>query len=235
VVPILVHFLKDDDWAVKARAAHALGKTKDPRAFEPLLKVFRFRRGRNNACTSAATALGELGDPRAAKILIKALKHPIPEIRRSVASGLIKLNAPEALPHLLERIDDPDKTVRNNVAFAIAEYEDPSTFNVLREALEEETENSIKYAYVKGIEKCGHPESVPYLCGLLLDPSEEVKRSAAFALSSLKDSRAIPAFREALGEVSDPEIKQMYSHFLKRLEKDAEIGSRESIDDETEQ
>lgn len=229
-VPILVHFLKDNDWAVKARAAHALGKTKDPRAFEPLLKLFRNRRGKNNACTSGATALGELGDQRAAYYLIKALKHPIPEIRRSAASGLIKLKSPKALPHLLERLNDPDKTMRNNVAFAIAEYEDPSTFDVLKKALEKETDNNIKYAYVKGIEKCGHPESVPYLCGLLLDPSEGVKRSTAFALSSLKDSRAIPAFKKAVDKVSDPEIKQMYSHFLKRLEEDARTGSLASID-----
>ncbi|MCP4220036.1 MAG: HEAT repeat domain-containing protein [bacterium] len=227
-VPIYIHFLGDTDWAVKAKAATALGKSGDKRAFEPLLKVLRARR--NNASGTAATALGQLGDPRAGKHLLDALaKSSNDFLRLGAVSGLGKLKPPEALPRLLSLLKSPNKTMRNNAAFAIAGYKDPSAFDDLKKALEIETENSIKYAYVKAIEESGHPESVPYFCGLLQDPSEDVKRSVAFALSGLKDSRAIPAFEKAVAQEKDKEIKSLYAHFAKGLKEDARQGELKSI------
>jgi hypothetical protein len=75
VDPLIDTMLNDSNISVRFFSASALGETKDPRSFEPLLAVLKDQDEEGDVRSGAATALGKIGDYRAIETLIKFMKR----------------------------------------------------------------------------------------------------------------------------------------------------------------
>lgn len=100
---------------VREHAMASLGRMKDARAVEPLIKILQ-----EEGYVSAAQALGDLGDSRAVPALIQALKVKEGLLRIYAAKALVKLNAKEGIQPMQnilnteEKIDPYEKEVLQN-------------------------------------------------------------------------------------------------------------------------
>jgi aminopeptidase N len=127
VVQALLGLRADRSYFVVAAALHALGKTRDPRAFDALVAALDTPSWNATIASGAARGLGALADARALPVLEKALSADAPEALRRAAVGAIaelgslvdavRVAAFEAVERAL---DDPAYLVRVS-AFAAAE------------------------------------------------------------------------------------------------------------------
>ena len=67
----MIEALEDDEWAIREQAASGLGKLKDPRGVDPLVKALKDKDGAVR--TAAVWALERVGDARAVPGLVEAL------------------------------------------------------------------------------------------------------------------------------------------------------------------
>jgi len=74
-IPALLAALAHEEWLVRLHAVESLGKTKSPKAVEPLLSML-FNDGDSAVREDAVRALGEIGDPQAVEFLFTAMKEP---------------------------------------------------------------------------------------------------------------------------------------------------------------
>jgi aminopeptidase N len=90
---VLAALAQDDaSYFVQAAALHALGKTRDSRAFDILVKALEQRTWNGVVESGAARGLGDLGDPRATTPLLAASRAPNDEaLRRSAIVALVRL------------------------------------------------------------------------------------------------------------------------------------------------
>jgi HEAT repeat protein len=199
VVPLL-RVLESPNPAARACAAKVLGKLRDRRAVEPLLKalgdpVESVRRQVGEALTAfggsltdrllraleeknpltrrtAACVLAELGDPRAAGPLLHALKDADPEVKGWALAGLGKLRLRKAVPAIIEALADKDASVRRAALGALGAL--------------------------------GDARAAGPLARLLGDPSLRIRREAADALARLGS----PALPHVVPLLDDPSLKR---------------------------
>ncbi len=94
-VPYLMMLLEDPLWIVRANAADELGKLKDKRAIDSLIRHLTDNDplDDHHVEIGAAIALGEIGDPKAIPALKKLLNDPDSEVRNAAAEALRQLKA----------------------------------------------------------------------------------------------------------------------------------------------
>jgi HEAT repeat protein len=109
VEPLIVA-TQETDWRWVGGAAKALGKTKDDRAIEPLIKVLM---SENWPRQEAAKALKGFGDARVVKPLISALNDKDWHLREAAAEALGGYKTPDAINALKDATKDPHPSVRN--------------------------------------------------------------------------------------------------------------------------
>jgi aminopeptidase N len=119
VATALLALRDDPSYFVCASALTALGKTRDPRAFDVLARAITERSWNEQIASGAARGLAELADARAFAPLLAALQRPQPEALRRAAAGAIARTAAlvdevrTAAVDALERaLDDPAYLVR---------------------------------------------------------------------------------------------------------------------------
>ena len=140
------HALKDASYLVEAEAARALGRTRQPAAFETLLDVMDRASWFDVIRAGAIDGLAALRDDRAIPHLLSRMRygHP-PRARRAAILALPKLatdrRAREALEALLE---DADPIVRIDVARALGDLGDPKSRGALRERLETDLDARVR-------------------------------------------------------------------------------------------
>jgi bilin biosynthesis protein len=122
----LMQALTDEHWAVRRKAAYALGSLGDA-AIEPLIRALT--NDRWDIRRKAAWALGNIGDPRAVAPLLHALKDDRAEVREQAAWALGALRDFKALEPLIHALSDADSSVRRQAARSLA------VFSVLNEHL----------------------------------------------------------------------------------------------------
>ena len=105
---------KDDSYFVQAAALHALGKTRDARAFDVLKKAIAGHSWNGVIESGAAHGLGELGDARAVPILIEATALGKEEALRRAALGalarcgeLVEEMRTSVVDAIAQRLEDP--------------------------------------------------------------------------------------------------------------------------------
>ncbi len=100
VEPLLVA-LRNEDMAVRYRAAYALGDIGDRRAVEPLIAALKDAYG--DVRRAAATALGKIGDLRAVEPLLAMFNNDREDqyIRRACAEALGKISDLRAVEPLV--------------------------------------------------------------------------------------------------------------------------------------
>jgi HEAT repeat protein len=125
--------LRDTDPQIRANAAWAFSKIKDPSAVEPLIAALQDTdiRVRNNACA----ALGALGDSRAVEPLIAVLTNPSSGVHTTAAIALGVLRDPRAVEPLIAALKDPGNVTRFTAAHALALIGDSRAVGPLTAAL----------------------------------------------------------------------------------------------------
>jgi HEAT repeat protein len=107
----LIKALKDKYWAVREKAAWALGEIKGASAVGPL--IWSLKDENLNVREAAAWALGEIRDDSAIKPLIQALKDDKDwYVRQAAAWALGWIGDTRAVGPLIKALDDRDKDVR---------------------------------------------------------------------------------------------------------------------------
>jgi hypothetical protein len=121
LVALLITALFDEQHDVREAAAEILGRTRDPRAVEPLISILASSHGANaqRIRQKAAETLGALGDPRAFDPLVHALKDEVTDVRASAAIGLGQLGDRRAIEPLIARLTDEWPNVYYNAARAL--------------------------------------------------------------------------------------------------------------------
>jgi predicted Zn finger-like uncharacterized protein len=115
-VPLLLASLKDSNVFLQEAVVEALGKTRDPRAAEPVaerLTNFPLRE-------AAVEALKRIGPP-AEKAVLKYLTHQDIFLRRDVCSILKEIGTRESIPALEELVNSKDLHISVQVAPAARE------------------------------------------------------------------------------------------------------------------
>ncbi|MHC4180635.1 MAG: HEAT repeat domain-containing protein [Planctomycetota bacterium] len=164
--------LEDEDSRVRASAALALAKIRDPRAIEPLLarpKDSDYERERN----AAVKALGKFDDPRVVEPLIAALEDNDASTRQSAAWGLGNSKDARAFQPLLTAIQDEEKWVRLADAESLIRRKD---LQIVEKAL------AVLAAKDRPLDR--EAEAVVWMLGELRDPR------AIGALQSVADNDA---------------------------------------------
>lgn len=103
----------------------ALGKIRDPRAVEPLIRVVKNKKMLAKIRQTAVMALGEIGDRRAVEPLIEALSDPDQDIRENAAEALGQLKDKRAVAPLLRVLRGGAFEVRYQAVYALGELGDP--------------------------------------------------------------------------------------------------------------
>lgn len=212
-IPFLVAMLGDDVKMVESKtamvstpgtmAAEALGKI-GKKAVEPLIEALKsknpvVRRG-------AIVALGEIKDPMAAEPLVEALKDEDQIVRSGAPWVLSLIKDKRAVEPLIAALRDQDRTVRRNAEIALTIIEPDWVRGEAARRQIPEFVSALKlsdsFARWKAADvliKIGEASVEPLIKALEGD-SEEAKGSAIWALSEIKDTRAVEPLIEALDD-----------------------------------
>jgi aminopeptidase N len=127
VATALLGMRDDVSYFVVAAALHALGKTRDPRAFDALADAIPVRSWNETIAAGAVRGLGAFADARALPVLEEALRPERPEPLRRAAVGavaqlgtLVEPTRTQAVEAVERALDDHAYLVRMS-AFAAAE------------------------------------------------------------------------------------------------------------------
>ncbi len=176
-VPHLIEMLEDSDVDFRNRAIEELGKFKDKRATEILVRLMNVNVSENDTSgdsgAAAAAALRDIGDPKAIPGLLKVLRNmnyfEVERATRIIAAGaLARMGQDEGRNFLLASVKSKDRDDR-----AIAATE-------------------LGTIQIKG--------TLGPLLSLLDDNDSSVRSSAECALGELHDSAAIPALKKLLND-----------------------------------
>ncbi|HKU66658.1 MAG TPA: M1 family aminopeptidase [Candidatus Baltobacteraceae bacterium] len=128
----------DASYFVQSAALHALGKTRDPRAFDVLARALGGSSWNGTVESGAARGLGELADARATDLLIAAAQPGRDESLRRAALGalarageLLEADRPRIVDAIADRLDDPMFLVQISAILAAQRLSDPRFLGAL--------------------------------------------------------------------------------------------------------
>lgn len=195
-VELLVAALKDPDENVRAVAAEALGRIRDPRAIEPLMVLLKQEPPEPPAGaskkvglvltvvltvpTAVSRALANLDRERVLPLVEAAMNDPAPLVRRRAAATLGALGGEECQPLLLAALKDKDAGVRADAAAGLG--------------------GNARVGVICLSDSRVAPEAVEPLMEALNDEAPEVRLAAAYALREAGDDRAVLALRRVLDD-----------------------------------
>ncbi|HEY2881265.1 MAG TPA: HEAT repeat domain-containing protein, partial [Pirellulales bacterium] len=198
VMPPLVAALRDSNADVRAAAANGLRyrldtfhEYDDAKFVEPLTAALSDADKRVR--TSAAEALGHIhskSKSSAAPQLAKLLSDPEPEVVTAAIQALVTMGSAVAANPIATLLDHPK--LRAQAAIALADMNDSRAIVVLREELANKNTNAID-----ALGLLNDRDSVEPLIKLLDDNNVDVFRSAAGALGTIGDPRAIKPMIQA--------------------------------------
>jgi aminopeptidase N len=129
---------QDASYYVQSSSLHALGKTRDDRAFDVLAKAIAIVSWNGVIESGAALGLGELADPRATPLLVAAsLPGKEEALRRSALHALARLaeflesERREAVEAIIARLDDPMFLVQRAAIHSAEQLADPRFLPIL--------------------------------------------------------------------------------------------------------
>ncbi len=138
--------LRDESYLVEAEAARALGRTRQPLAYEVLLDLLGRPSWADVIASAAVDGLGLLRDDRALPHLFSRTRYGNPpRIRRASAMAIPRLSTDRrAREHLEDLLDDSDPIVRMDIVRALAELADPRSRPALRARIEHELDPRVR-------------------------------------------------------------------------------------------
>ena len=177
----------------------ALGKTRDPRVFEPLVRILAW----NKFNKEAAEALGELGSVKATDKLVLILGSWLEDDRRTAAQALEKLGEPKWRKLIEGDVNDFSR---------LAESGDPRVFDALMRAVKEPAdvirhdEDEVRRVVVESLGKVDKTRAVDALIVGLTEWRNHGKY-AAKALAQLCDRRAVEPLIKAASTSNERDLR----------------------------
>lgn len=221
-VPGLLEALRDKDWRVRKAAAETLGWIGQP-AVEGLLEVLND--SSINVRRVVVEALGRIRHAAAVPRLVAALRDDSPEVRAAAVESLGWIRDAQAVAGLIEALEDTARLKQDErrvCDLAASALEQIATIEALVAV------NEWRKDQGKG-EAQDTPETVDNieltrLIHVLLNDEDGLKRwSSAKALSSFKDSKAVSALLNALGD-EDVLVRDTASESLAQIGEPAVPG-----------
>jgi HEAT repeat protein len=189
---------------------HASGATKDPRAYEPLVRILNAPD--RDVRRWGVEALGGLGDKRAVGALGALLKDADSSVRISAAGALSEMSDYPAPKELLEAVHDEDTNVQHWAASALGSSHDSKAVDALLAAA------SYNVWAIGALGQSKNPRAVAPLIAILQDKARKAgdRESAAQALGNLGDIRAVDALIGVLNE-NDAQLLMSAAQALGKL------------------
>jgi HEAT repeat protein len=185
-VPALIERLADKEPWIRTRAAEALGRARDPRAIEPLIRA-RHGTHAGGAGTSALMALEAYGEPWARARLIEIVKAGDEDLGPTAAEVLASLGEKAAVEPLLAALAGkpyPDRSKVVNALARLGEARDPRLMETMLRILKEGPWPEREQAAF-GLGRIGDRRAIGPLMAALKDPSPWVRTRAAYALQAI--------------------------------------------------
>jgi len=156
--------LKDESYVVEAEAARALGKTRQPSAFETLVDVLDRPSWADVISVGAVDGLAALRDDRAMPHVVARTRYGHPaRTRRAAVMALPKIASDRKCRETLEDLlDDSDTMLRLDVARALGELGDAKARARLRERVEIELDPRVRRRLRESIRDLGHEGKRPH-------------------------------------------------------------------------
>ena len=218
--------LQQDDSGRRWGAAECLGKMKDARGVEPLVRAilhesiprlglietaalkeiddprteYLLLSGVSNKQTRARAieALGRLQSKRAVETIITALHDPDRFTASLAAGALAEIRDQRALLPLCGLLTSRDEVTRRYGAMSLGVFGDPKAVGVLIIALKDE-DDGVRWNAAESLGKLGSTGAVDALTAAMQDSEEGVRVAAIDSLQSLADARAVQPLVSALG------------------------------------
>lgn len=190
-LPALTQALDNLHPDVRLRAAKALARHGDPKAFTPLVSLATApepdEKERQadwiNLAESALDGLGELGDPAALPHLIPPLDSPHGALRKAAALALARVSTPDRTDSLRQALQHADPEVKYRAAYGLAYLGDASVASlVFSEAGGKIISVGGQIAAALALGSAGEDRLVVFLD----DPNEQV-RSRALLLMMMRE------------------------------------------------
>lgn len=188
---------------LQCAAVQALGMLANPQAVPPLISILTS--SEFHVRQDTANALVRIGQPAIGPVLA-VLRHPDPEIRRSVIEALGKLRAREAVRDLIEQVDDRHVEIRQAAVNALGMIGDPAAVEALIETLED-PEAIVRKEAAMMLSGFGDERAVGPLCLALWDADMTVRWFAAYTLGTIGDPRAARPLCQVLGDRSENVVR----------------------------
>jgi HEAT repeat protein len=188
-INLLVTNLRDSNYNTRLMAIEALGKSRDPRALDPLVESL----GDENPQIrlNAASALGRTGDSMAMEPLIACLRDRDVYVRSAAASALGELGDQRATAPLLEIFEkEGHNRVKATIISTLGTLGDPKVLKTLRENLLSE-DPRIRANAIEAIGEVAGDQAVTLLFPYLKDTNNRARANACVALYRTEDPNAV--------------------------------------------
>jgi len=219
VAPLLQHLTTDPAWAVRRKAATALGKLQALGRDEPgVVSTLVAHLGpgterRPEVRAAAAEALGKIKAVEAAGPLVHLLMTARQGATQEIATALERLG-PGAIPSLLSALNSPDAEVRRVATETLAEIGTTEAAVPLASQLAD-PEAAIRRVAANALKGIATPQVVPQLVRALEDSDWQVYHAASEALSGV-GRPAVPHLVAMLAP-ENPRVNRMASLALQRI------------------
>lgn len=199
VPPLLERLTQDDAWAVRRKAASALGGLADTAinngAVQPL--IGRLNDPRAEVRAAAAEALGKLAAPEAAQPLANLLLTNRIGATAEIAEALEKIGQPSIAP-LIPALDHPEVEVRLTATQTIAAIGTSDAVVPLGKALTD-SEVKVRRAAADALRNLADERVLPQLSAALGDEESAVYYAARDALARM-GGPAVPVLVQRLAD-----------------------------------
>ncbi len=217
------NLLQDEDEAVAARAAYALGKFKVKAAVPLLIRIARDS-GKKVLRRYSVYALMKIGDNRAETVFLEKLKDPDPVARGLAATGLEKIKsrkAGKAIGRSLFNSVNAPSQVKVRLLKAMAHLGGPEDVYELLLSIGPKDPREVVEAGVYALERITptlpSEREVSLLCHMLDHPVYDVRRYAVERLAELGSADAIGPLKERL-KVEGPKLANLLGLAIRSIE-----------------
>lgn len=187
-VDLLLVALNAPDSAIRAAAAHALGRVGAAAAVDPLLYCLA-RESVGAVRAAAAEALGYLNDRYAVEPLKDALHDRYAPLQQAAITALGLLGGEDIVVALLSILQqDALPQTRSAIARALGHLGDPAGTRALELLFLNDGDYNVQYSAALGLADLANPRAIEILRSALLQEKPLILQAAARALGLVRDS-----------------------------------------------
>lgn len=214
VEPLIHTLMYDPDADTKVKAAVALGRMGNLKAFTPLMIVIEREDMPAVVRSAAVYAMGNLRDRRALPTIIDCLKDEAREVRQAAIYVCGLIPGSEMQAHLLEALQDEDVRVQMMAVQVLGKRREAAAVPALLHLLHSTPYGGMQESIIQALRDINDPAAVEPLLGILRGhESAPIRQKAAQALGSLGDARAVPGLRAAMRD-EDARVQEAASAAL---------------------